>query len=267
MKIKCILLASFIFTIGCKKEIKETKKNKIKEEIVQDVKGPSNIDDYLFMTEDFAPFNFLKDGKKVGSATDLLVEIFKKIGSKKTRKDIQVYPWARAYKYLQSKPETCLYSTTKTEKRAKLFKWFGPIIKIEFGILGKKNKNYIINNVKDLEKYVVGSVKNFAGEQLLVSAGFPLNKIRRLAKPIQFVKMIQKDKIDLIASNIINTKYILRSNGLNPDDFKTYYSFKEKPHYFACHISTPDSIIQKMQKALDEVKKEGTYNKIMNKYF
>jgi len=39
-----------------------------------------------------------------------------------------------------------------------------------------------------------------------------------------------------------------------------------KDLYIAFNKNTPDTIIEKWQKALDDIKKDGTYQKILNKY-
>ena len=75
--------------------------------------GQTTLDpnDYVFITEDFAPFNFKPDGKKLeGISTNILLEVFKKIKLKITHKDINIFPWARAYKMFV-KGKTDLIST------------------------------------------------------------------------------------------------------------------------------------------------------------
>jgi len=39
-----------------------------------------------------------------------------------------------------------------------------------------------------------------------------------------------------------------------------------KDLYFAFHIDTPDAVIEKLQAALDTIKLDGEYEKILNRY-
>ena len=47
-----------------------------------------SVDDLEFITEEYAPLNFIKDGKIQGISVDVMVEMLKVTGSKKTRKNI-----------------------------------------------------------------------------------------------------------------------------------------------------------------------------------
>ena len=96
------------------------------------------VDDLIFVTEEYPPFNFTADGKRQGIATDTLVEMLKLAGSNQTRADIAFLPWARAYNLAVNKQNVLLYSTTRTEAREKLFKWVGPILKSSLFSLPEK---------------------------------------------------------------------------------------------------------------------------------
>jgi len=224
------------------------------------------IADYTFLTEEFAPYTFKKNNLVVGFSADILLKVFEKIGVKKVRKDFKIYPWARAYGILQNKPNICLFGTTRTAQREDLFKWFGPIYKAEFGLLGKKSKNFSIKNLKDLEKYKIGTTIDFAPEQLLIKAGFPVDKLKRIPFHNENIKKLISDRVDLISVNTISSKHILKKEGEDLSNYKVYWVLKKAYHYYACHKSTPDEVIQKLQQGLDKIIKEGEIEKMVSKY-
>ena len=86
-------------------------------------------------------------------------------------------------KMTQVTKNQCLFGTTRTEKREKLFKWFGSILKPVFGLLGKKSGSFQVKNIKDLLKYKIGSINKYAPEQMIIEAGFPEEKLYRVTYP------------------------------------------------------------------------------------
>ena len=96
------------------------------------------VDDLTFITEDYPPFNFERDGKRQGIAVDALAEMLALAGARKTRADIKVWPWARGYETALKEKNTVLFSTTRTEAREGLFKWVGPIMPSRIVLVAKK---------------------------------------------------------------------------------------------------------------------------------
>ncbi len=85
-----------------------------------------SIDDLKMMTEEYPPFNYTEDGVIKGLSVNIIEMILNKYGSKLTRKDIEILPWDKAYKRLQTENNTVLFAMSKTKERLNLFKWAGP---------------------------------------------------------------------------------------------------------------------------------------------
>ncbi len=68
-------------------------------------------DDLTIITEDYPPLNYVEDEELRGPAVDIVRAIRDKlgIGSK-----IKVYPWAPGYRYLETRKNTALFSTTRS---------------------------------------------------------------------------------------------------------------------------------------------------------
>ncbi|MFM8453377.1 MAG: substrate-binding periplasmic protein [Gammaproteobacteria bacterium] len=134
-----------------------------------------------YLTEDFPPYNFKdQDGKIKGLNVDILIEIFRELGSAKTREDIQIKPWAIAYKEAQdSNKKTVLFSTTKTDVREKLFKWVGPLSYSENAILTLKGNPHglKIKHEEDIKNFSCGAVLNDLGHSQLKKYGMDDGKI------------------------------------------------------------------------------------------
>ena len=224
------------------------------------------VDDLVLMTEQYPPFNFEEDGKLQGISVDLLDQMLKKVGSKLTRDDIQLLPWAKGYKAGLTKKNNVIFSTTRTAERETLFKWVGPFAPTRISLTARKDKNIKINTINDVKRYRIGVIRDDVGEQLLVAAGIPKKNLDRTAKAISNIKKLSAGKIDMWSYEETVAKWFIKKNSFNPADYEVVHVLKEGVLSYAFNKDTPDSIIQKLQNALDGIKKSGEYEKILDKY-
>ena len=226
----------------------------------------ASVDDVVFMTEQYPPYNLEEDNKLQGIAVDTLALMLPRAGSKQTREDIKLLPWARGYKRVLSEPNTCLFSTTRTEEREHLFKWVGPIAPNTVGLIARKERNIKIDSVEDIEKHKIGTIRDDVAEQYLVNAGISVDHMERVAETILNIKKMNRGRIDLWAYGENVAMWELKANGFNPADYESVYVLDRKDLYFAFHKGTSDSVIQKLQAALDTLKTDGEYEKILDRY-
>lgn len=224
-----------------------------------------------YMTEENPPYNFEADGKLQGIAVDLLVAIGKQAGHEVQAADIEMLPWPRAYRAVETQPGTALFSMARTEEREPLFKWVGPIMDLNLGLVAPKAKGLKIESVKDLDGLLIGSILDGAPEQLLVKAGFDAAKLERVPKPEQNVKKLAAGRIDAIAFNVDSTRYTMKGLDINPDDYETVLVLKKAQLYYAFHRDTDDVFIAAMNAALARLKTADSggaspYDKILSSY-
>lgn len=231
--------------------------------------GPAaaaSIDDIVFMTEQYPPYNLEADGKLQGIAVDTLVEMLQRSGSSQTRENIEMLPWARGYKRVQSDPNTCLFSTTRTEEREDLFKWVGPIAPNTVSLIARKDRNIKIESEADLKNYKIGTIRDDVAEQYLINAGIALDNMERVAKSILNIKKLNRERIDLWAYGENVAMWELKANGFDPADYEPVHELNRKELYFALNKQTPDAVIQEMQAVLDAMKADGEHGKILDRY-
>jgi polar amino acid transport system substrate-binding protein len=228
---------------------------------------PVLADSLVLMSEEFPPYNFTdNNGDRKGTSIDLMVLILERMNSQKTRKDIEMLPWTRAYQKIQKEKNTVLFAMVKTTEREKLFKWVGPISTANNALIARKSQKIKIGSIEDAKKYTIGVVRDAAAAELVRKAGIPWENLNVVAKPEQNILKLERGRIDLIAYDEIVTRWILRDKGMKPEDFETVYLLEKGEHYFAFNKDTPDALIQRMQAILDDLKKEGKYQEILDKY-
>lgn len=226
----------------------------------------ASVDDIVFMTEQYPPYNFEQDNKLQGIAVDTLALMLQRAGSKQTREDIKLLPWARGYKRVLSEPNTCLFSTTRTEEREHLFEWVGPIAPEAVGLIARKERNIKIDTVEDIEKHKIGTIRGDVAEQYLNNAGISVEDMKRVAETIHNIRKLNRGRIDLWAYDESVAMWELKVNGFNPADYESVHVLGRKNQYFAFHKGTSDSVIQKLQVVLDTLKADGEYEKILARY-
>ena len=233
---------------------------------INNLLGKSDNNIKIF-TEHYPPYNMMIDGKLTGSSVEILGVMFKQMKLKQRLEDIQMTNWARGYSLVQKVENTMLFSTTRTEEREQLFKWVGPIDKSTIGIIAPKRKNIKINKISDLHKYKFGAVLKGVGELLLLSNGVSKDNIVH-AKGENVINILYKamedGTIDMFSYNtdiaFANTK------SFDMDKYEIVYVLKKSELYFAFNKGINDIIINKWQKALDEIKDNGLYAKIIKRY-
>lgn len=222
---------------------------------------------FMIMTEEWKPYNFQEKGTIKGISVDMLVLMLERTGSAQGRDDIQIYPWARAYKISREKPGTLLFTTARTAEREKIFKWVGPIFEIEFNIYALKSRHIRINSFEDLRKYKIGTLRADAMEELLINkTGMKVSDFDQGASNLINMKKLLAGRTDLIAQSKDTTIHTCKEAGLNPDEFEPVFILEKSSMYYAFHKETPDSVIIMFQTVFDEIKSEGKLAEIFKKY-
>lgn len=218
-------------------------------------------------TENYPPYNFEKDGQIHGISVEILYAMYEKMGEEK--KKPLLTNWSRGYTMTQKKKNSVIFSTTKTKSREKLFKWVGPICKTTVEIIAKKDKKIKIKTLKDLNKYKIGTVLKDIGETFLLDNGVSKEQIYSVsgtnAIELSF-KKLEKDRIDLFSYEYKVAKYEAKGKNFDVSKYENVFTLIDGELYFAFNLDTDDKIVNKWQKALDEIKANGTYKKIMDKY-
>lgn len=216
---------------------------------------------FKIMTEDYPPYNFMKDGKITGLATEVVQEITKRINHPA---DIELLPWARGYGLIQQQDGLILYSMTRTEEREGLFKWVGPVASNKWVFFAKKGSGITISSLEDAKKVgKVGTYKDDAAEAFLKAEGFA--NLDSVLDDMQNVPKLMAGRINLWIVGELQGIYKAKEKGVN-DQLEKLFDVKDTQLYIAFSKNTADADIAIWQKALDDMKADGTYDAIVKKY-
>jgi len=221
-----------------------------------------------FVTEDLPPLQY---NNKVQQPTGAMVDLVNLLLAEANLPGkIQIYPWARSYQIAQQQKNTFIFSIFRSEDREKNFQWIGKIYSIDSYLVALKSRHDInIANLNDAKAYTVGSIRNDLAETYLKNKGFIENKNLYLnsAYPVLW-KMLYNHRTDLAFTNSLVWQYEIKKSGLNPDKIKFIYKIPDitSDLYIAASLATSPEITQKLRQALQQVKADGRYQKLITKW-
>ena len=223
---------------------------------------PLSAEKLMILTENLAPLNFLKDGVLVGPAVDIVKEIQRRIGS---NEQIQVYPWARAYKLALERENIILFGMTQTKIRNKKFNWVGPIARKRDIFAAKKGSGIKIESLEDAKKVErIGTLRDDTKEIFLKRHGFT-----NLVPTHDDQKNAQKlilGRIDLWATKKPGLRTICDLAKINYHEIEEVYNIRELEISIAISKKTSISIVKQWKAAFDEMLLDGTITQIQKKW-
>ncbi|WDE07653.1 transporter substrate-binding domain-containing protein [Thalassomonas viridans] len=205
------------------------------------------------VTEILPPYQYIKpDNAMGGLATDKLNALFSAL---QATPDIQAMPWARAYKIAQTQPNTLIYSIVRTPERESLFQWIGVLVSTKTFLVGLQARGDIeINNLRDLNNYRIGVKRDDVVYQYLNKHLLP-GKMVFLPETETTLKMLIKQRVDIIAASPLHLDFMCKRLGCQPADFRYLYELTglNSDFYLAASNNTPADIVQLLKQTLRQL--------------
>jgi len=218
------------------------------------------------VTENYPPYQWKENTVIIGPSTEIIQALIKKVGTNHT---IKMYPWARSYHLALSYENILIYSIRRIKERERLFKWIGVLRKNSIYFWKLKSRTDIkIASLSEAKKYRVGTLNKDAKSLFLLSHGFVRDKnLVVLNDNERIIKLLYAKRTDLLIDST-NVLAMAKKLGYNSNLLEKVYLVDEFPinMYAAFSLMTNDIIVDKFRKALEELKNEGEFDRILNKY-
>lgn len=217
------------------------------------------------VTEYLEPYQIQNsDGSLGGFSTDVIHSL---LAITNDIAKIQVMPWARAYEVALHEPNTLIYSIARTKTRNKKFHWIGALKEERLYFWGLK-KEFTKNNYKvdELKNYRIAVSRNSNSAQYITSQNF--SKVYQLANERQNMDMLFIDRVDLILATQITIETRAKSLGYNFTDLQRLNEVAALNNKLsiAFSLDTPPELINKYQKAFQQLESNGQLNKLKQKW-
>lgn len=213
---------------------------------------------YVGTNAEFPPFEYLEDGKITGFDMDLVQEIGKLVDA-----DIKIVDMAfdGLLPALQMKKvDLVIAGMTANEERMKTVSFTQPYYTASQVIIVKEG-NTSIKSFDDLKGRRVGVMLGFTGD--MVVSEIDGVKIERFNAAYAGIMALKADKIEAVVLDSEPAKnYVAQNKGLVLADADA-----EQEEYAIAVRKNDKALLEKVEKALSELKENGTSDKLIQKYF
>jgi polar amino acid transport system substrate-binding protein len=173
--------------------------------------------------------------------------------------------WKNAYNLTLVHPNVLLFSTERTPERENLFQWVGPVGKNSAIFYAKKGSGIRISCLEDARKVAaIAKTTNWFTEQYLKSKGF--TNLVSSPLPETSVKQLMNGEVQISVFTDITISEIVKNAGYSMDGLEPVFTMSNTYFYIAISLGTPPEIVQKWQSVLDDLKSDGTFEKIYRNY-
>ena len=220
--------------------------------------------DLTAYAEPWFPYNYTEGNEIKGISTEILRAACKLA---KLNCEIQIVPWARAYKTVTNTPNTIVYTTARNPSREKEFTWVGPIFPRTTWAYGKTGITSEIRTVQDLARAKIGVVRGEASLADLLAVGVPTSSFVELNSNNDVLRMMLLDKINVVVDTEIGMAWSLHAAGLAPITVTKLMKINEGgAYYFALNLKSDPAIVIKLQAGIDKLRREGKIDAIVRQY-
>jgi polar amino acid transport system substrate-binding protein len=214
------------------------------------------------LTENLPPLNYVENGVLVGPSVEIVKEIQRRVRS---QEQIQVYPWARAYKMALEDENVILFGMTHTKVRQDKFKWVGPLATKRDILVAINGSGIKINSLEDAKKVKrIGTLREDTRGRLLKRHGF--TNLEPVSDEQLNAKKLALGRIDLWAYKIPGLRTVCDLAGVDYTEFEEVYHLREIDLMIAFSKKTSDSIVQKWRDGFNEMLADGTIMQIRKKW-
>lgn len=172
---------------------------------------------------------------------------------------IEYLPWERAQKMALDGAEVLIFSLTRTEVREPQYQWVSPIVDVDrvFVSLGEP-----INGYEDAADKKIGARSVFF--QSLESQGFPGAEEGTIPSSLRKMQAGRIDGVYSLAQRIV---FEWQQLGFDPAELTIGTPVRSNPEWLGASMTFDPEMAAAFANAIEEMRADGTYDEIKNKYF
>lgn len=218
------------------------------------------------VSDPYPPLGYVnKNGEIVGITVEIIRALLKETQINGT---FRMLPWARAYKLAQTDENIAIYTLAKNKERERLFKLVGPVIQSKYYLFKLKKRHDIqLDSLSDAEKYLVGVVTDYYSHKYLLSREFKEEKnFEKVHNSELNLRKFAAERVDLLISTEVDFNYQVIELGYDLNHFEKALFVTSADSYIGFSRKTNNEIVKRFEQALDKIRADGTYDKILDRY-
>mgnify|MGYP000432678060 CR=1 FL=1 len=178
----------------------------------------------------------------------------------------QEVPFKRGLKFVQNKDDFALFNVTRKPSREDTVKWVGPLQEDITYFFEMKNSPTQIQTLEDAKKVDSICVLNGGIYETFLTKNHFKNLVPTNSYA-QCFKMLKKNRVSLTASSLLALPERLKDANIQKKDIsKTPVVVFKTQGYLSFSKNISDESILRWQNALNQLKKSGKYNQLINDY-
>jgi len=212
-------------------------------------------------TENYPPFNIVSQDKLSisGIATDKVRELMRRSGD---NYKLTVVPWARSVLLVQSRADSCMFSTARTPEREQRYQWVGPLEHNNLAIFGRAGAPHAAKNVAELKSHVIGTKRRDASGEYFAALGYTIDPV---AADADNPRKMLRGRFDYWATGELLGLEIIRQQGLSAS-IVPLFVFLQVDMYLSCNRDMDHATIARWNRILKQMDNDGTSAAIEKKY-
>ncbi|MDH0097066.1 transporter substrate-binding domain-containing protein [Ectopseudomonas hydrolytica] len=214
-------------------------------------------------TEDYRPFSYLEEGRPSGMAVAVVEELIRRTGEVAR---IELVPWTRGYHQVRQQADTALFSTVRTPAREPLFHWVGPIARGHTRFYSLKESGVRVANLDDVRQLGTLAVpKQWYSYELLREQ--QMENLYGVPTPQDMLRMFRHGRVKLLLANNLTLDGMLAEQGMHASQLQEQFDLMPNDSYIAFSRQTDLERVARWQRALDEMRRDGSLERIYRQWF
>ena len=219
--------------------------------------------DTKIITTDVPPFAYIDNGRLTGVCVDVVQEIERRLN---VTAPIDVEPWLRAFHAGQEQPRTILVCPKRTADRETLFKWVGPIVTTTADLYALTARHIQVTSLEDARMLTSILVpRGSYGAKFLADNGF--TNVEEVDNPHAMFRMLLAGRAPAIFIENAQISALMTEQSIPSNTVRRLLLVLTMDADLTFSKDFPDADVAQWQKALDDMKQDGTYARIFKHYF
>ena len=217
----------------------------------------------MIYTEHYPPLTFMDSyGSITGFGTEIVYEIMRR---NQKFYNITLSQWNIGYELALTNPNFCLFTMDRTAIRDTLFQWVGPLGTNTTYFFTKTGSGIVINSIDDAKNLsAICTVSSWYSDQYLQDLGF--TNLVSDGDPKVVIEMLMNGNADAFVCSEITFPDLLEGLGYSYDQVVPEFELMSSDYYIAFSKNTSSDIVDQWQEKLEQMKLDGTYSAIYQKW-
>jgi polar amino acid transport system substrate-binding protein len=214
------------------------------------------------LTLQVPPYTIESGRNAPGAFSELLSTMAKRFEA--TPIEIEYFPWARSQMIVQAEPHAVIFPLDRSLERESKFQWIVQLHCRSIGFVALSSFTGDLSHGDKLVDSKVGVLR--ASPSLKELEALEMKNVIEGRDFADLAKMIQRQVIDVIYGSQDISVYELTEAGVKPSEIKVGQPSSIRGVWLAGNLAMPSTAVHKWRLAFEQVKRDGTYKKILSKY-